>query len=145
MVMDLLGASLNALFESAGRKFDVKTCCLVGQNMIRAVYDVHAKGIIHRDIKPDNFCIATRGDTDLTKDNLKIIDFGISKYYWKNGAHIPLVEGKKQCGTARYCSLATHLGYEPSRRDDLETVGHVLLYFARGGHLPWMGLPGATK
>ena len=127
--------------------------------MIRAIRLLHSHGVLHRDIKPDNFCIQYGFDTqpdlkDIQQDNILVIDFGISKYYLNNhgqlnaqdaDAHIPMATGKKQCGTARYCSLATHMGIEPSRRDDLETIGHVLLYFLRGGHLPWMNLPGTTK
>lgn len=116
------------------RKFDLKTCCLVSQQMIKRIEKVHEERIIHRDIKPDNFLI---GGTEITKDNIYIIDFGLAKCY-KNSEnqHIPFIEGKNLTGTARYASLATHMGKEQSRRDDLETIGHVILYFLRGS-LPW--------
>ena len=111
--------------------------------MIRAIQQVHAKGILHRDIKPENFCIAL-GQEDLTKANIHIIDFGLSKRYVREGRHIPMKEGHALIGTCRYCSLNAHMGIELSRRDDLESIGHVLIYFLTGGRLPWSGLPGAT-
>lgn len=77
--------------------------------MISAIEEVHSKGIIHRDIKPDNFCLHY-GGKDPVKSNIKIIDFGNAKQFEKNGVHIPMVTGKGLCGTARYCSLATHMG-----------------------------------
>lgn len=142
MVMDMLGPSLEDLFSQCQRKFDLKTCCLVAQNMIKRIEKVHAERIIHRDIKPDNFLI---GGTDVTKDNIYIIDFGLAKCYKDSeGRHIPFIEGKNLTGTARYASLATHMGKEQARRDDLESIGNVVLYFLKGS-LPWQNQPGKNK
>lgn len=110
--------------------------------MVKLIQKCHEERIIHRDIKPDNFLI---GGSESTQDTIFIIDFGLAKCYKNSdGEHIPYREGKNLTGTARYASVATHLGKEQSRRDDLETIGHVLLYFMLG-QLPWQGLPGRTK
>ena len=102
--------------------------------MIQRIKAVHEERIIHRDIKPANFLM---GNTEETQDTVHIIDFGLAKCYRSSdGEHIPFRKGKSLTGTARYASLNTHSGYEQSRRDDLWSIGHVLLYFLKGA-LPW--------
>ena len=103
---------------------------------------VHSKHFIHRDIKPDNFVIGRGKKLSV----VYIIDFGLAKKYrdFKSYLHIPYREGKNLTGTARYASVSTHLGIEQSRRDDMEALGYVLMYFNRGS-LPWQGLKAGNK
>ena len=136
LVMEQLGKSLNQLFISQNRRFSLKTVCILGIDMLKIIQHVHSKNQIHRDIKPDNFMIGR----DNTRDTLYLIDFGLAKrYILSNGQHIPYKTGKSMTGTARYCSIYTHQGIEQSRRDDLESIGYVLLFFLRG-NLPWQGI-----
>ncbi|XP_011091295.1 casein kinase 1-like protein 11 isoform X2 [Sesamum indicum] len=110
MVIDLLGPSLEDLFNYCNRKFTLKTVLMLADQLVY------------------------------------IIDYGLAKKYrdLQTHKHIPYRENKNLTGTARYASVNTHLGVEQSRRDDLESLGYVLMYFLRGS-LPWQGLKAGTK
>ncbi|KAI4292863.1 casein kinase 1 [Pancytospora philotis] len=140
MTMELLGLSLEKQFLRMKKSFSPKTVFMLGKACLTRIEALHHKHYIHRDIKPDNFV------TDTSGKRIYLIDYGLSKLYRdpKTLRHIEYKTGKNLTGTARYASLNTHQGIEQARRDDLEGLGFMMVYFLKG-RLPWQGLKAETK
>ena len=140
LVMSYLGENLESLKKKMDNKFSLKTVSMIGYQLMERIEILHRKNFLHRDIKPENFVIGS-GENYKT---IYIIDFGLSKAYIENDEHIPFRDHKGMVGTARYASINTHLGIEQSRRDDLEAIGYILIYFAKG-RLPWQNIFAKNK
>ena len=141
LAMELLGPNLSDLFEICDGDFTIQTTLLLGIQMIERIKNLHSKNYLHRDIKPENFLIGI----GYQSNKVYMIDFGLSKKYKDNKMnHLPYKEHRPLTGTTRYASINNHLGIEQSRRDDLESIGYVLIYFLKK-RLPWQGMQGSTK
>ena len=135
LVMDLQGPSLHSLFKFCNNEFDMKTILWIAIQMILRVQSMHEHNYLHRDLKPENFLIGHGKKVN----TLYLIDFGLSKRFKcpKTGEHIKNKNLPFITGTLRYCSINAHCQKEQSRRDDLESIGFILMYFLNNGYLPW--------
>ena len=142
MVMELLGDNLQKiLFNSPHKKFSLKTTLMLGIQILKRIKTLHENNYIHRDIKPENFTIGLKK----FKNTIYMIDYGLTrKFCDSHKNHIPYKEGKHLTGTALYASIYTHKGIEQSRRDDLESLGYMMIYFLKG-ELPWVNVKGKNK
>lgn len=131
MVINLLDKSLEELKEKKD-KFSLKLALQIGIQLLELLKSIHNKGLIHRDIKPDNFLLGLNNN----KNQLYLIDFGLCKTYLDNGTHIEIKKTSGMIGSLTYASLNAHNLDELSRRDDLESLGYMLIYFLLG-NLPW--------
>ena len=143
MVLDYLGPSIEKLFLYYQRKFSAKTILMIAIQCLDRLEFIHNNGIIHRDIKPDNFLI---GSTSATKPLIYLVDYGLSKRYIDipNYKFNPFRNTKSFTGTYRFCSMRNHKCIEQSRRDDLESLGYMILFLFKG-ELPWQNIQNDNK
>jgi serine/threonine protein kinase len=142
MIMSYLGPNLEELFIYCKKKFTLKTSVLLSLQIFNTIKCIHESGFIHRDIKPDNFVIGF-GDSH---NKIFLIDFGLSvSFINKNTMQHKKYEHKHQfTGSFRYSSINNHKGIQQSRRDDLESISYMMVYFYKG-KLPWQNIPAKDK
>jgi serine/threonine protein kinase len=145
MVMDLLGPSLDKFFKTCDKRLNLQTTLHFGYQMIERIEYVHSCKYLHRDIKPNNFLLGKFSRHNYDDSTVYIVDFGLSKEYIdETGEHYEYKEDKRFVGTPRYASINTHMGIRQSRRDDLQSIAYVLIYFLKS-ELPWQGIKAKTK
>jgi serine/threonine protein kinase len=154
MVIDRLGLSLDHLFVRCNFRFSINTVLRLASQLVSDLLHarklttnchakicrlqfIHSRNFVHRDIKPSNIVMGIGDDADVAY----IIDFGLSKEFRdpRTRLHIPFDNTLGLTGTPTFASISSHLGLELGRRDDLESLAYVLIYFLRGS-LPWQGL-----
>lgn len=140
LVMELLGLTLKKLFNNNKRKFSLKTVLMLGDQLLFRLEQLHRKLYVHRDIKLANIMMGR----DDKRDLVYLIDIGLAKKYGNGKYHIPYKKNQRQVGNSAFASRRAHLKHEISRRDDLESLGYVLIYLLRG-NLPWRGIPASNS
>ena len=131
MVINLLGESLQSLKERK-QIFSLKLVLQIGTQILYLLKMIHDKGIVHRDIKPDNFLLGLNSKSK----QIYLIDFGFCKTFLNDNKHIEIKKTKNLIGSNNFASVNAHEFNELSRRDDLESLGYMLVYFCLG-ELMW--------
>jgi casein kinase 1 len=137
LVIQMMGKNLEHIKDKVS-KFSPITTMNIACQMLTLLKYIHSKGIVHKDIKPDN--MVTFCDNGCGQGMISLLDFGMSTHYiGRDGKHIKNKDSKTIEGTIRYMSHHTHEGRKSSRRDDFQSLAYSLIYFLKG-ELPWQGL-----
>ena len=144
LILERLGSNLGAIMSKLpNSKFSMKSALMIINQSLERLKLIHEKGIIHRDMKPENLCIGYKGK----EKNIYLIDFGLSKMVNNDKKNQFLLNIKKEkivIGTVRYISMNAHLGNEQYKKDDLESLAYMMIYFIKG-ELPWQSLKAKSK
>lgn len=137
MALELQGSNLCTLYEMGNRSFTMNTAVYIFIECLHCMEELHGKGIVHRDIKPQNFIV---GRNEKNAHKVYVIDFGLSSWFINSvGEHIAYNDQCSPVGTARYASLGNHRGIHQTRRDDLESIAYMIIFFLKN-QLPWQGI-----
>ncbi|KRZ78601.1 Casein kinase I isoform delta-like [Trichinella papuae] len=141
--MELLGPNMEDFFQENNRNLPIRDVCEYAIEIIKAIQFLHEKDFLHRDLKPENILLRR---SDFPTHEVALTDFGSAIRYRMNSnfSHIAYRENLPVIGTPRYISIAAHLGIQQSPRDDLQSIGYILIYFAKG-KLPWQGVEGVEQ
>ena len=133
LIENLLGKSIYNIWLEKEKKFNIKDTCMFAIQALERVEYVHSKNYLHRDIKPANFLV---GNPD--QSQIYLIDFGNARKYRssRTGKHLPFSRNYKIYGTTIFLSLNVLKGIEQTRKDELESLGLVIIYLYKG-YLPW--------
>ena len=143
MIMDLLGPNVDMLFKSSREPFSSASIAYLADKMITLIHIFHRKGYVHRDLKPQNITLQNipKGSRIPIYPEFFLIDYGLAKRFAipETNSHAEYCDNKALKGTVRYISINTHLGVDQSRRDDMQSIGYILVYLALG-RLPWQNV-----
>ncbi len=135
IIMERLGDNLDDMYIKTPQSFTKNVIFHLARNIIKIIEHVHKSGYIHRDIKPNNILVK-KNTKDINEQTIiYLTDFGLAT----DIANVKFRMGNKLTGTMRYASVNVHLGIEPDMRDDMISIGYMLVYLFNG-KLPWQGL-----
>ena len=144
LILERLGSNLGVIMSKLpNKKFSMKSALMIINQSLERLKLIHEKNIIHRDMKPENLCIGYKGK----EKNIYLIDFGLSKLINNDKKNMFIFNIKNEkivIGTVRYISMNAHLGNEQYKKDDLESLAYMLVYFIKG-ELPWQNLKAKSR
>ena len=144
LILERLGSNLGVIMSKLpNKKFSMKSALMIINQSLERLKLIHEKGIIHRDMKPENLCIGYKGK----EKNIYLIDFGLSKIINNDKKNQFLLNIKKEkivIGTVRYISMNAHLGNEQYKKDDLESLAYMMIFFIKG-ELPWQNMKAKSR